>query len=355
MSRNPVKILVIRFSSLGDIVLLTSLFEALREAFPEAEIHLVTRDRYAELLAWDERIDRLIPLVTTGFGELARLRSRLARERYDLIIDAHNVIRSNLLYGTIHAGLKVQLPKDQLKKLLLIRSKLNLYRRTVHQSKRYLEMLRHIGLEVAEARTSLHLPAQSMERARTILGDRGIGRDASVALAPGARWDTKRWPLEHFIRVADAIHAEGNRIVLIGGPGEEALCAELAKRSSARPLDLSGKLSLTESAAVLSICSILVTNDSAPLHMAEAVGTPVVALFGPTVREFGYYPRLPESTVLDVHMNCRPCSRNGARPCPIGTKACLVSIEPELVLEAVRNAFSRAGSTVTGEEGHRCI
>ncbi len=355
MSSNPKKILVIRFSSLGDLVLLTALIEALRGAMPGAEIHLLTKKIYAELFADDDRIDRVIPLLTAGIGELVRLRSVLARERYDLIADAHNVIRSNLLYATIHAGLKVQLPKYQLKKLLLIRSKLNLYKRTVPIAKRYIEMLRPVGLDASETKTSLRLTGRATERARQVLCDGGIDKDSIVALAPGARWETKRWPLEHFQRVAEWLEAEGHGIVLIGGSGDRAICADLAGRISPRTLDLSGKSSIMESAAILSLCSLLVTNDSAPMHMAEAVGTPVVALFGPTVREFGYYPQLSSSAAIDSEMSCRPCSRNGARPCPLGTKACLVSIEPERVIEAAGNILARKESQNTEEGNRRCI
>ncbi len=355
MSSNPKKILIIRFSSLGDVVLLTALLEALRGALPRAEIHLLTKKQYTELFASDYRIDRVIPLYTTGFGELLKLRSVLARERYDLIIDAHNVIRSNLLYGSIHAGLKIQLPKDQLKKLLLIRSKFNLYKRTVLHSERYLEMLRFIGLDAVDAKTVIRPTGQAMERARKVLSDGGFESKTIVALAPGARWETKRWPLEHFHRVAEGLKTKGHGILLVGGPGDEAICAELAGLTSPHLLDLSGKLSIMESAAMLSLCSLLVTNDSAPLHMAEAVGTPVVALFGPTVREFGYYPQLPSSTAIDVEMNCRPCSRNGARPCPIGTKACLVYIEPERVLQEIENTLAQKRSQSAGEDSRRCI
>ena len=341
MSDANKKILIIRFSSLGDIVLLTALIEALRGALPAAEIHLLTKERYGELFSGDDRIERVIPLLGEDFGELMRLRALLAREKYDLIIDAHNVIRSNLLYGTIRAGIKVQLKKDQLKKLLLIRGKINLYKQIASQPERYLEMLRFIGIGDADAKTALRLTDQALEKARTILAEKGYERDSTIAIAPGARWNTKRWPLENFIEVSRSLDADGYRIVLIGGPGEEAVCAEFTDRSGIHPLDLSGKLSLSESAALMSLCALLVTNDSAPLHMAEAVGTPVVALFGPTVREFGYYPLLPQSAAIDVEMSCRPCSRNGARPCPLGTKACLVAIEPDRVIDAARSALER--------------
>ena len=109
--------------------------------------------------------------------------------------------------------------------------------------------------------------------------------------------------------------------------------ADGKEQAASAPLDLTGRLSILESAAVLKRCAALVTNDSAPLHLAESVGTPVVAFFGPTVREFGYFPRLPRSRALEVSLRCRPCSRNGARRCPYGTKECLAAIPPERAME----------------------
>jgi heptosyltransferase-2 len=113
----------------------------------------------------------------------------------------------------------------------------------------------------------------------------------------------------------------------------------VAELSRSVPRNLTGALSIIETAAVLKWCRALVTNDSAPLHLAEAVGTPAIAFFGPTVREFGYFPRLPASRALETALPCRPCSRNGKRACPYGTKECLTSIEPSVALEALFQAL----------------
>jgi heptosyltransferase-2 len=328
------KILVIRFSSLGDLVLLTPLLETLRCWAPEAEIHLLTKEHYAPLFAADDRVDEVKRLRSGTLQELLHLRSALSREGYDLIIDAHNVIRSNLLYSTTRAGVKVQLKKDQLKKFLLIRMRLNMYGEIIHQSERYLGLLRPFRATEGDTIPSLAIPDEKKERARSIIRDHGFENRPLVALAPGARWESKRWPIEHFAAVAGSLAASGYGIVLVGGTGDETLSGELSRLCADRPLDASGRLDLLESAALLSECRLLVTNDSAPLHMAEAVGTPVVALFGPTVREFGYHPQLPSSVTLGLELRCRPCSRNGARPCHLHTKECLVDLEPSHVLEA---------------------
>ena len=98
-----------------------------------------------------------------------------------------------------------------------------------------------------------------------------------------------------------------------------------------------------ETAAALKKASVLVTNDSGPLHIAEATGTPVVALFGPTVRQFGYFPLLEESIALEKEIECRPCSRNGARPCHIATRDCLDTIDPSEVIAAVNRVLETSG------------
>ena len=328
------KILVIRFSSLGDLILLTPLLGTLRSWAPKAAVHLLTKERYASLFTADDRVDEVKMLRSGTLRELLELRSTLRAEKYDLIIDAHNVIRSNLLYATIHSGVKVQLEKEQLKKFMLTRMRLNLYDRVTHQSERYLDLLRPFSAPTGLSYPSLALPDEVIESARDMIQGHGLQGKPLVALAPGARWETKRWPVEHFADVAEYLSREGYGILLVGGQEDEKLCSELSRLCTEQPLDASGKLDLLGSAALLAECHALVTNDSAPLHMAEAVGTPVVAIFGPTVRELGYHPQLPSSAMLGLELRCRPCSRNGARPCHLHTKECLVDLAPEHVIEA---------------------
>lgn len=343
------KILVLRFSSLGDLILIIPLLAALKKSFSGGEIHLATKESYRELFARSPLVDRLHTLKESGLGALLRFRSALAKEHYHVIIDAHNVIRSNLLYHSLRAPRKIQLQKDQVKKALLIKKKRNLYGDYIHQSIRYLDLAQKLGLSVRETDPGLEVPEEAAAKIDNMLLRAGHTGRKLVALAPGARWETKCWPLDHYGRLADMIAERGMEIVLIGGPDELARNRELAAHSKAVIIDLTGELSIIESAAALKKCEVLITNDSAPLHLAEAAGTPVVALFGPTVREFGYFPRLAESAILDVDLACRPCSRNGARPCEYGTKECMTEISPETAIHEIDRIVGLS-ATVAGDD-----
>ncbi len=327
------KILILRFSSLGDLILMSPLIRTLREELPESEIHIACKAKYIDIFTENKCINRVYMLHGGGFLELIRMLTRLRGERYDVVIDAHNVLRSRLLFHLIPAARKITIEKEHTKKLLLIGGKVNLYDSVVSQCDRYLECARKLGLAVYERPTELSISTPAEERVGELLVGAGIAGKPIVAIAPGARWATKRWPAEHFVGLIRALLDRGLGTILIGGDAETTLTARIAGRCPGT-LDVAGSLSLLETGAVLKRCECLVTNDSAPLHIAEAVGTPVVAVFGPTVSEFGYYPRLPKSVAVEIDLDCRPCSRNGARPCPLGTKECLESIATSRVLAA---------------------
>lgn len=340
------KILVMRFSSLGDLVLITPLLKALRMGFPASEIHMACKEMYVEIFTENKNIDRLFILRKGGLKDFLKLHSKLRRERYTVIIDAHNVIRSNLLLHTLRARTKLQIRKDQSRKTLLIERKLNMYERIEPLVTRYMELAGRLGIQrIEEPVTELFVPEPAFAKINEAIIGAGFGGRRLVAIAPGASWETKRWPAGHFESLISGLSTLETGIILLGGSEETALNEGIAVRSSRALLNFTGRLSIIETAAALMKCSVLVTNDSAPLHIAEAVGTPVVALFGPTVEEFGYFPLLEESVALEVQLACRPCSRNGARPCPLGTKECLTAITPEMVIKEVRKILEIEEST----------
>ena len=289
--RNMRNIMVIRFGSLGDLCLLGWSLARLAEAPGSADrtVTLVTKASFAPLADRFRGIDRVITLDSPGFrglldlaavlrgaGSSSRL-DRTMRRRFDELVD----------------GLVNGLP--------------------------------------AEAGPPLaHLA-------------RDPAPEPVLGLAPGAQWDTKRWPEGHFARLLTLFrerHAAPVRIFL--GPREERWFPGSPLDSVAGSLDrvtIFRNRPLPEVADLLAGCRTLVTNDSGLLHLAEATGTPVLAFFGPTVRQFGYFPCLADSRVLEVDLDCRPCSRNGKRSCHRRDLACLNRIEPESALPHLDRMF----------------
>ncbi len=177
----------------------------------------------------------------------------------------------------------------------------------------------------------LDLSDQEREEARSWLKGEGI-EGTFVVIAPGATWGTKRWP--YFETLAERVPGA---IVVVGGTDDREAAAEITLRDPARIRSAAGCVGIRTTAAILAEAAVLVTNDSAPLHLATAVGTPVVAVFGPTIPEFGFGPRgLSDQIVAVPGIPCRPCSPHGPAECPLGHHRCMRTIDVDRVLSAVR-------------------
>src|SRR5439155_9088590 len=172
--------------------------------------------------------------------------------------------------------------------------------------------------------------------AERVLRDGGVAAGGTfVALAPGSIWGSKRWP--YYAELATRL-APRAAVVAVGGPEDAALGEAIvnsARRAGGKAVNACGRLSLRESAALIGKAAALVTNDSAPLHFAAAAGTPIVAVFGPTLPSFGFGPRGPRDVALGVDdLGCRPCSRHGPPRCPLGHHHCMRRLALEPVLAA---------------------
>jgi heptosyltransferase II len=210
------------------------------------------------------------------------------------------------------------------------------YRDDLHHAARLLLLSRPNGREPTdeEMRPSLAPGAAERSVVDELLRSCGVmPGERLIALAPGSVWATKRWP--YYVQLALGL-ADAGRIVVVGGADDRALAAEIV---SAVPgaVDTTGALPLLASADLIGRCAALVTNDSAPLHLASAMGTPTVAIFGPTVPEFGFGPLAPAKAVLGHEsLACRPCHRHGPRRCPLTHFRCMRELSAELVAERTR-------------------
>lgn len=351
MEKNGERILIIRFGSLGDLILMTPLPSVLKSSFPKSSIDLVTKEKFNELFSDNKEISNIYSLRNGSLRELIGLRNILAKNSYDTIIDAHNVLRSNILYYSIKAKNKVRLKKRQLRKHLFIKHRFVRRIDGTRQIDRYMELARRIGADISSYEgIRLKIPEKIRLKASSLIEESGFAGRGIIALAPGAKWPSKIWPMENFIELAGEMNSAGFSLVILGGKGEEHIGKAISDSISGSIFDFTGSLSILESAAVLEESDLLVTNDSSLLHLSEMAGTPVVALFGPTVEEFGYFPRMKESKVVELDLECRPCSRNGSRPCHIDTFECMKDIRPSMVISAADQTLKSLGKATIREE-----
>lgn len=337
------KTLIIRFSSVGDIVLSTPLIRALRRRFPQSQIDFLARSEYAELLRGNPNLTTVREFPAGGsLDDIHRLRTAIVDSGYDLIFDIHGSLRSRILCR----GLKnvVRVRKRVVPRTLLVRFKVDLYRffgGAPGVAERYLETAGPFADDDGEGPELFPSPA-AFARTKDLLGGLAEGNGLAIGICPSARHATKIWPAERFAGAAATLGKNLDAaILLFGSSAETGQCQEIAEAihalgSGVPILDLSGRLSLIETAAAMDRCEVIVTNDSGLMHLAAARKRKIVALFGSTVRQFGFFPPPARSIVLEQHgLKCRPCTHIGRASCPLGHFRCMMDIAPTRVVDAV--------------------
>lgn len=162
-----------------------------------------------------------------------------------------------------------------------------------------------------------------------------------IAVFPGSIWLTKRWPEDHFVTLIRGLDGAGFNLILGGSPSERGLCDRIVRVSGSAAVNIAGETGPLESAAVIRQCDLVVCNDSAPLHLANAVRTDVFAIGGPTdMRRMGYFPFREHDVIFEVDLECRPCGSHGGRRCPAGHHRCMKDLKPEVILAKVLERFS---------------
>jgi len=335
------KILVIQTAFIGDAILTLPLLQSLKLYYPESFIDVIVVPRTAEIFAHHPAITNIIQYDKRGNDKglkgLWRLRNTLVEQKYDLVIVPHRSLRSAfitwLLKATMSIGFDTSAGHWLFKKTVR-------YNPSAHEIERNLSLLGPLKLpDVGAGLPRLYPSNQDVQLIDSIVAENGLNRYKNIlAIAPSTIWNTKRWPSDRFVSVCRQIASENIALVLIGGEEDTALCTEVCEASQAKSvINVAGKLSLLQSAELIRRCTVLISNDSAPMHIAVAVGTPVVAIFGATVPEFGFSPRGPHDIVLETKgLKCRPCSIHGGTTCPIKTFDCMLSITPEIVVNTVK-------------------
>jgi len=321
---------VIQTAFLGDVVLTTPLFEAL--AARHGPVDVVTTPAAAPLIETHPAVRRVIPYDKNGrdrgLAGLLRLARSLRAERYECAYLPHRSLRTALAAWLARIPQRVGFDDGW-------RSLYTDVRRRAKQGHEIDRVLALAGVAAHRARPRLHVTLADHAATEGFLREHAIP-ERFVALAPGSIWGSKRWP--YYRELAERL-AERAGIVVVGAAEDARLAAEITEavaRAGGRAVSGCGRLSVRQSVEAIRRAAVLVTNDSAPLHFAQAVDTPTVAIFGSTAPSFGFGPRGPRDQVVELEgVPCRPCSPHGPPRCPLGHHVCMKSLSVQDVLQAI--------------------
>lgn len=321
--------LVVQTSFLGDMVLTTPLLAELAARGP---VDVVATPANAPLLANHPSVRRIVVFDkrrdARGLEGLARTAAVLREGVYGTAFLAQGSMRSATLARL--AGIPERVGFETSAGRWLYTRRVP-YRDDLHHAERLWRLAVPADAPASAETLRPRLYPGDAERtaADLVLAGSAAAMQPFIALAPGSVWATKRWPYyPELVRLLSPELA----VVVVGGPVDGDLARAIASVAPGRVVDATGRLSLLASAELIRRARALVTNDSAPMHLASAVGTPTVAVFGPTVPDFGFGPLAPTSAVVGHELlPCRPCHRHGPRACPLGHWRCMRDVTPELV------------------------
>lgn len=334
------RFVVAQTSFLGDVVLSTPVFAALRQHYPTAYITAWVRPETAAVLAMHPSVDAVLTDdkrgSERGFGSL-RVVEKLRSGDFDIAVALHKSFRTAWMLAA--AGISWRIGFRQSPGWFL-------YHRRVwrdparHDVERNLSILAGLGLdpEAERLRPFVACPPEAAAQFQALLARHDVPADARlIGVAPGSAWATKRWTVEGYAALLERVrHDVGAVPVLLGAPSDMEYAAAIHRAAGGVGVNLVGQTDVSTLVAAIDRCSVLVTNDSAPVHIAAARDTPVVAIFGPTTLAQGFGPYTDRAVVVQRALPCRPCGRHGSARCPIGTHACMREIGAADVLAAVQ-------------------
>ena len=344
----PQKILIVKLSAIGDVVQTLPVLEALKSHYPQVQIDWLVEEEASDLLighpalkrvivsrrkSWQKQLFRKGEVWSTlqAIGKFIR---ELRSLEYDWIIDNHGIFKSGLLVllsrGRRKIGFEASPGIADEGNYLFTNERYKPLDIEKHALERYLDLIAQVGVRVGKPTLNFSVPAASRIEAEKLLRENGFFRHPLVVIHPIAKWPTKQWPLENFSRVADVLAQKEAYVVFTGGPDDEKPVRQILQgiKTPQRVLNVVGQTNLRELAGLFSLSDLVITPDTGPMHLAAAVQTPLIALFGPTAHwRTGPYGN--GHIILRKPLACSPCFK---KKCP--TMECMNSLSVEEVLKA---------------------
>lgn len=325
------KFLIIRFSSIGDIIQCMGIISGIKKHFPNSEIHWIARKDMSSFLSMDKRIDKIWAFdKKEGLKGLLRTASELKKEHYDYIYDAHSNIRSNILkfkliplFGKRPAY--TLRSKERVKRFLLFRLGINRFDWPFRGMESYRKPLKKWNItDFNTDYSDWYFPEKFAEKLNSWITPR------TITLVPSANWQMKRWPVAHWQQLITLL--PDYNFIILAGP-TDSFCKEIAATAPQRVKNLAGQTSLHESCYLIKQSQVVVSGDTGFMHAADLFGTKTLALIGPTA--FGF-PSGPTVETFEINLYCRPCTKDGRGKCKQSVyQKCMVDITPERVALAI--------------------
>jgi len=329
------KILVIRFSSIGDIVLITPVFRCIKKQIPDAEVHFVTKSSYKIVTAHNHYIDKFFYLE----NDLAPVIENLKLEQYDYVVDLHNNTRSYRIKRALKKK-SFSIKKLNVEKFLLTNLNINIMP-DAHITKRSLDTVAPLGVIDDGLGLEYFIPAKDMVKEHDIPTSHSAG---FISIVIGATYETKKLPVHKLQELCKKID---HPIMLMGGLEDSVNGEMIASVDPVKIYNACGKFNLNESADLLRQSKLVVSHDTGLMHIAAALQKPIISIWGNTAPVFGMYPYFGTSMkqpydVMEVNdISCRPCSKIGYHKCPMEHFKCMENQDISLIVSAINNRLGR--------------
>lgn len=338
------KILVLRFSSLGDIVLTTSVLRFLKRQYPQGEIHYATKEAFKDVLEYNPNIDKLLLLnnKVKEKNEKQLIDSLKKNAPYDIIIDLHSSLRSYKICKLVPSKKVSRFRKPYFRRFLLVNLKINLLKKYPDVTTRYLLAASMPFDEASLLKNkvpNISIPKALENRANFLPKQE---KNIILSVAMGSQWFTKKWPTKFYAQTIRQIDKELGaklKIILLGAENEvndaKGLSSLLPKSLSGKVDDRTGKLSILETASIIKNSHILLCNDSGLMHIAACFNTKIFGIFLSTVPELGFLPPSNQFTLIQERVHCAPCTTKGKRQCPKKHFLCAKNINPDTLSKTI--------------------
>ncbi|MBI4945520.1 MAG: glycosyltransferase family 9 protein [Bacteroidetes bacterium] len=322
------KILIIRFSSIGDIVLTTPIIRCLKQQVKDAQVHYITKKQFGSIIESNPYIDKLY----TIDKNISEVSVELKKENYDFVIDLHHNLRSTQLKAILGKKYK-SFHKLNIEKWLMVNLKINTLPNT-HIVDRYFETVKSLGVKNDGKGLDYFIPAKDEVDIKTLSLE---FQNGYIGFVIGAKYLTKQLPIEKIISICKKIDKP---VILLGGK-EDIEKGEIIKLqvASHKILNACGRYNLNQSASLVKQAKKIITHDTGLMHISAAFKKEIVSVWGNTIPEFGMYPYYGETQVTSyklqvTNLKCRPCSKLGFAKCPKGHFRCMMDIHEEEIVKA---------------------